>query len=56
MKKLQLSLLNLRKIFNIVRFRRAYILRDHYFKQEKEDLLITKDNSDPNHIDEKSAW
>ena len=34
-------------------------LRDHYFKQQKEDLLIiTKKNSDPNHnyIDEKSAW
>ena len=34
-------------------------LRDHYFKQPKEDLLIiTKKNSDPNHnyINEKSAW
>ena len=35
-------------------------LRDHYFKQQKEDpLIITKKNSDPNHyyIDEKkSAW
>ena len=33
-------------------------LRDHYFKQQKEELLIiTKKNSDPNHnyIDEKSA-
>ena len=33
-------------------------MRDHYFKQQKGDLLIiTKKNSDPNHnyIDEKSA-
>ena len=55
MKKLRLSLPNLRKIFNTVKFRRAYI----YFKQQKEDLLIiTKKNSDPNYnyIDEKSAW
>ena len=58
MRKLRLSLPVLRKIFNIVKFRRAY-LRDHYFKQQKEDLLIiTKKNSDPDHnyIDEKSAW
>ena len=52
-RKLRLSLSNLRKIFNIVK------LRGHYFKQQKEDvLIITKKNSDPNHnyIDEKSAW
>ena len=53
MRKLRLTLPNLRKIFNIVK------LRGHYFKQQKEDvLIITKKNSDPNHnyIDEKSAW
>ena len=53
MRKLPLSLPNLRKLFDIVK------LRDHYFKQQKEDLLIiTKKNSDPNrnYIDEKSAW
>ena len=59
MKKLRMSLPNLRKIFNIVKFRRAYTLeRDHYFIQTKEDLLIiTKKTSDPDHnyIDEKSA-
>ena len=60
MRKLRLSLPNLRK--NVEKFRRAYILeqlRGHYFKQQKEDvLIITKKNSDPNHnyIDEKSAW
>ena len=34
-------------------------LRGHYFKQQKEDvLIITNKNSDPNHnyIDETSAW
>ena len=60
MRKLRLSLPNLRILFNIVKFRRAYTLeRHHYFKQKKKDLLIiTKKNSDPNHnyIDEKSAW
>ena len=36
----------------------AELERDHYFKQQKEDLLIiTKKNSDPKHnyIDERSA-
>ena len=59
MKKLRLSLPNLRKIFNIVKSEGLTYLRDHYFKQQKEDLLIiTKKNSDPNHnyIDEKSVW
>ena len=60
MRKLRLSLPNLRKIFNIVKLRRAYTLeRDHYFEQQtREDvLIITKKNSDPNHnyIDKKSA-
>ena len=60
MRKLRLSLPNLRK--NVEKFRRAYILeqlRGHYFKQQKENVLIfTKKNSDPNHnyTDEKSAW
>ena len=50
MKKLRLSLPNLRKIFNIVKFRRAYILERSLVKQPKEHLLvITKKNSDPNH-------
>ena len=62
MRKLRLSLPNLRKIFNIEKFRRAYKLeqlRGHYFKQRKEDVLIfTKKNCDPNHncIDEQSVW
>ena len=59
MRKLPLSLPNLRKLFNILKFRGLTYLRDHYFKQQKEDLLIiAKKNSDPNHnyIDEKSAW
>ena len=59
MRKLLLSLPNLRKIFNTVKFRRAYILERSLFQKQKEDLLIiTKKNSDPNHnyIDEKSAW
>ena len=59
MRKLRLSLLNLKKIFNIVKFRRAYTLEERsLFQTTKEDLLIiTKKNSDPNHnfIDEKSA-
>ena len=59
MKKLRLSLPNLRKILTLYSSEGLTYLRDHYFKQQKDDLLIiTKKNSDPNHnyIDEKSAW
>ena len=45
MRKLRLSLPNLRKIFNIEKFRRAYTLeRDHYFKQQRKicSLLLRK--------------
>ena len=45
MRKLSLSLPNLRKILNIVKFRRAYTLeRDHYFKQQRKicSLLLRK--------------
>ena len=45
MRKLRLSLPNLRKIFNIVKFWRAYTLeRDHYFKQQRKicSLLLRK--------------
>ena len=35
MKKLRLSLPNLRKIFNIVKFRRAYILERSLFQTTK---------------------
>ena len=44
-RKLRLSLPNLRKIFNIVKFRRAYTLeRDHYFRQQRKicSLLLRK--------------
>ena len=53
-----LSLPNLRKIFNIVKFRRAYILERSFFQTTKMKICFTKKNSDPNHnyIDEKSAW
>ena len=59
MKKLRLSLPNLRKILTLYSSEGLTYLRDHYFKQQKDDLLIiTKKNSDPNHnyIDEKTAW
>ena len=45
MRKLRVSLPNLRKIVNIVKFRRAYTLeRDHYFKQQRKicSLLLRK--------------
>ena len=45
MRKLRLSLSNLRKILNIVKFRRAYALeRDHYFTQQRKfcSLLLRK--------------
>ena len=46
MRKLRLSLLNLRILFNIVKFRRAYTLerRHHYLKQQRKicSLLLTK--------------
>ena len=45
MRKLLLSLPNLRKIFNIEKFRRAYTLEgDHYFKQQRKisSLLLRK--------------
>ena len=38
MRELRLSLPNLRKIFNIVKFRRAYIL-ERSFKQQKEERV-----------------
>ena len=44
-RKLRLSLPNLRKIFSIVKFRRAYTLeRDHYFGQQRKiySLLLRK--------------
>ena len=52
MRKLRLSSRNLRKPFNVVNFRRGFTyLRDHCFKQQKEDLLvITEKNSQPNQI------
>ena len=31
---------NLRKNFTVVRLRRDTPFRDHYFKQQKEDLLV----------------
>ena len=35
---------DLRKVFNVIKFRMAYIyLRDHYFKQQREDLLVIKE-------------
>ena len=59
MRKLRLSLPKLRKIFNIVKFRKGlHTWERSLFETTKEDLLIiTKKNSDPNHnyIDEKSA-
>ena len=45
MRKLRLSLPNLRKTFNIVKFRRGYTLeRNHYFKQQRKicSLLLKK--------------
>ena len=45
MRKLRLSLPNLRNIVNNVKFRRAYTLeRDHYFKQQRKicSLLLRK--------------
>ena len=45
MRKLRLGLPNLRKIFNIVKFWKAYTLeRDHYFKQQRKicSLLLRK--------------
>ena len=45
MRKLRLSLPNLRKIVNIVKFRRAYTLEgNHYFKQQRKicSLLLRK--------------
>ena len=57
---LQLSLPNLRKIFNIVKFRRAYILERSLFQTTKGRSVhyYYEKNSDPNHnyIDEKGAW
>ena len=40
MKKMRLSLPNLSKVFNIVKFRRAYILERSFFQTTKEDLFI----------------
>ena len=42
---------NLKKIFNVVKFRRAYVLERSLFQTTKEGLLIiTEKNSDPNQI------
>ena len=54
MKKLRLSLPNLREILNVVKFWRLTYLKDHYFKQQKKDLLVisyySESNRDPNQI------
>ena len=54
MKKLRLSLPNLREILNVVKFRRAYILERSLFQTTKERsaryFLLRESNSDPNQI------
>ena len=55
MRKLRLSLPNLRKIVNIVKFQRAYTLeRNHYFKQQRKicSLLLRKTDPNQNYIDD----
>ena len=52
MKKLRLSLPNLREIFNVVKFRRAYILERSLFQKTKQRpaRYYRESNSDPSHI------
>ena len=52
MRKLRLSLPNLREIFNVVKFRRAYILERSLFQTTKarSARYYRETNSDPNQI------